>query len=322
MSRSFQHRWSSGALVAAVVGGLGAPATADDVMSVSEPPVVVPADDTHTHARVSRTKVRLGITLAWLGRYGAARSAPVLTWFDVGFGPILDEIPLREASLGSLAHWSWRLRFGVAAGRDEDAQLAPITVAARRYRVLDLFDRAPLLHAQHGVEIAIATPWIADPDAVPTAALAALYGPDGELADNGWSLRPADWHARADLLICRSWHGEIGAGPELFRSTADDDRALDVGVRWHFSLGVGLACARRRDRFVNDVTVAVQYRARAVLYNRTDGGSYRDTVALSLQYAPRGGHAIGAFAAIDPGPATRDYLMVGLRWQLSLGGPR
>lgn len=299
-------------------------AVADDPRSyaVSEPPVVVPADDTHTDARVARTHLRWSQSLTWIAGWRPARLDHLMSWFDVGVGPLQQGLKLRQASWGSLAHWSGRLRWGGVFPAGESAELGPITVGARWYRVLDLFDKAPLIHAQTGVEIAISTPWISDASLQPGAGLLATHGPDGEVAGNGWSLRPAEWHGRADLLVCRSWHGEVGVGPELFRSTVDPTRALDYGLRWHANLGVGLACNHRRDRWINDVTVSVQYRARAVLHSATDGRAYRDTVALAVQYAPRGAHAIGVFAAIDPGRATNDFLMFGVRFQASMGGPR
>ncbi|HWO23399.1 MAG TPA: hypothetical protein VNO30_31880 [Kofleriaceae bacterium] len=276
-------------------------------LASADSPVVVPADDTRTHAIVSRRSVALS---AWYARLDDSNAA----WFQVGAGPSHWKLPFRGASMGELERWTLRGRFGFLASDDADVTWAPLTLAAQRITVYDTLSVLPLIHFQSGVELAVSTPWLSDRELDPGPLGARVYTADTELVRNGWSVRPASWHARIDLLLCRSMHLEGGAGPEVFRSTRAMDRArgVDIGLRWRFSVGFSFACPARSTPFA-DVTASMQYSARALLYNREVAPSYDDRMQFALQYQPNR-FALAVFT-------TPDARMLGVRIQVEAGGP-
>lgn len=271
------------------------------------PPVVVPADDTRTHAIASRRSLAVS---AWYARLPDSNAS----WLQVGAGPSRWKLPFRGASMGELDRWTLRGRFGFLVPDDGDAAWAPLTLAAQRFSVYDTLSTLPLIHLQSGLELAISTPWLSGRDLDPGSLGASVYTADTELARNGWSVRPASWHARADLLLCRSMHLEAGAGPEVFRSTraADRERGVDLGLRWRFSVGLSFACPDRSTPLA-DVTASMQYSARALLYNREAASTYDDRMQFALQYQPSR-VAVAVFT-------TPDARLLGLRIQVEAGGP-
>jgi hypothetical protein len=293
--------------VAVALAGAATPTAAAD------PAIVVAADDTRTHAVASRNSVAVSSWYTRLPDQGHA------IWLQLGLGPSRFKLPFRGASMGELDRWTARLRVGRLWPDDAmtDAVWSPLTIAAQRISAYDTLSVLPLIHLQTGIEIAVSTPWLSDPELDPELAHGDAWSADTELARNGWSLRPASWHVRADALMCRAIHLEAGIGPELFRSTADPDRGLDYGLRWNASLGFSLACPRDSafSRWVaGRLTVSAQYRARALLYNRDDDASYDDQTAVALMYQYRG-YAIAGFATLD------GHLW-GIRVSVEAGGPK
>jgi hypothetical protein len=268
---------------------------------------VVPPDDTRTHAVVSRRSVALSL---WATRLGGDTSA---SWLQLGLGPSRWKLPFRGASMGELDRWSGRARIGLVVPDGRGTSFAPLTLGAQRISVYDTLSAAPLIHLQTGIELAISTPWLSDRRLDPGETGAAVHSADTELVDNGWSLRPLSWHVRADALACRSIYVEVGVGPELFRSTAHPERGADYGLRWHTGGGVSLACPALTRRFLDDLTVVVQYSARALLYNRDDGAAYADRLLFALQLQ-RGRWALAALTSVDA-------RILGIRIQVEAGGP-
>jgi hypothetical protein len=275
--------------------------------AAGEPAIVVPADDTRTHAVASR---RLLSSAIWYANLPEDANA---LWYQLGVGPVSWKLPFRGSSMGELDRWTLRARFGVVANRDDKLHWAPLTFAAQRISVHDTLSVLPLIHVQTGIEVAFSTPWVSGKTLDPRMLGADVYSADTELARNGWSIRPAEWHVRADALMCRSIHVEAGLGPELFRSTEEPDRGLDFGLRWRASLGMSLACPARTSWFITHVTASVQYRARALLYNRDAPSAYDDRLAFALQYQ-YGPLSVAGFI-------TPDAKLWGVRVEVDAGGP-
>jgi hypothetical protein len=287
------------AIGAAMLGAAG-PAIAD-------PALVMPADDTRTHAIASRRWFA-----AWASWARLRKDDTNATWFQVGLGPSRWKLPFRGARVGEKERWTLRGRFGFITDGDADTTWGPLTLAAQRITVHEILAVPPMIHVQSGIEIAVSTPWLSDRRLDPAALGATAYSADTELAGNGWSLRPATVHARFDVLVCRSLHAEVGAGPEVFRSTLDPARGIDIGVRWRFSVGFSLACPARPTPLA-DITVSLQYNARALLYNRAADPTYDDALQFALQWQ-LDAVAIAAFSTVDA-------RIFGLRMELELGDP-
>jgi hypothetical protein len=288
----------------AVLVAWGSPAWA-------ELPIVVPPDDTRTHAVVSRHPLALS---TWFARLrDDTRGDASATWFQIGFGPSRWRLPFRGASMGALDRWTGRIRGGIVVPDGSGTLVAPLTFAAQRISVHDTLSVVPLIHLQTGIELAFSTPWLSGRLLDPSMTAAAVYSADTELVDNGWSIRPASWHVRTDALVCRSIYAELGVGPELFRSTAHPERSLDYGVRWHAGFGFSLACRAFTRSFLDDLTVVLQYSARALLYNHDAAPSYDDRLQLALQLK-RDRWAVAAMSSADA-------RLIAVRVQRDFGGP-
>jgi hypothetical protein len=284
-----------------LVAALACAMAAAPALASADQPVVVPADDTRTHAVVLRRRIGFAATGAYLPETWA--------WFgQVALGPISWKLPLRGAHATELDQWSLRGRFGMFVD-GEERTWAPITLAAQRISVHDVLRVPQYIHFQTGVEVAISSPWLSGRDVDPSAAGGPVFTADTELARNGWSVRPLSAHARIDVLICRSLHLEGGIGPELFRSVTEPARGNDFGLRWHASIGTSFACPVRSLPLSN-LTWSVQYSARALLYNRDAPATYDDRALAALQYRS-GWFSVGAFAS-------RDLHVVGGRVQIDV----
>lgn len=243
-------------------------------------PIVVPPEDRDSHALVTLRPWRASL---WLTHAGHPHDAATLGTLQVGAGPQLFRLPVRGGSLGWLARWSFRARFQWArTDQDRDWYVGPLTFAMQRPWTFNLGGIVTLAHLQGGVESTLSTPWLHTGDRDLPLAVRAAHVADSELVESGWSLRPLTGHVRADLLACRSIHLEVGGGPELFRSTAELDRATAIGARWHAAAGFSLACVHRRREWLNDVTVALQWRGRMIAVRGDEGGGYADDVTIGL----------------------------------------
>ncbi len=284
-------------------------------------PIVVPAEDTGTQALASRRIVNIAIWSEWLHAYEDIAERNLLAqWFQLSAGPIRATLPLRGATLGPLDHWMGRIRGGMVYGGDRGWVAAPLTFAVQRLSDYEILALAPVAHVQSGIEIALSTPWLSNRKSDPGPSFAALHGPDSELAGNGFSLRPLSWHIRVDIPACRSYHFEAGLGSEVFRSTEDSSLPLDIGLRWHASLGLSPACAHQRNVFFNDLTMAFQYRGRAIVYREPLAPTSNHNLSLILQYQANS-VAFAIYGGADPA-SIADYLMMGFRMQIRLGGPK
>jgi hypothetical protein len=277
------------------------------------PAVVSPPDSRRTYARITREWGEVAVWAERLDDRTAADEDATAYWAQLGVGPVRYQLPLRGATLGWLARWAYRARFGVIHPDGGEYIAGPLTVAAMRFTPHDSFDVERMLHLESGLEIALSTPWLEDPDGLPPSSVRELHGPDAEVADVGWSLRPATLHGRIDLLSCRSWHVELGAGPEIFRSTIDEARPLDYGLRWHIVGGVVPICPRSYFTFLRQVTISVQHRARAMLYNAERDPFYAGTNAFGIAYSRK-----HFSASIQVASADWDWFWAWDNWSVGL----
>lgn len=299
------------AVIAAAVVAAPAGSTA------AETPIVVPIEDVRTHAVVARWAVHLTTWTERINDQTAENSDATATWFQVGLGPRRFPGPFEVRGLD---RWSARLRFGgIVHDATDKLSIGPVTTAVQRIDSHDTLSILPMIHLQTGVEIAIATPWLADRGEAPGLAMATVHGPDAELARHGWSIRPATAHIRADLLLCRSWFVELALGSEVFRPTDDRTSGVEWGLRWHAAAGLGLGCNHHANRWNNALALVFQYRARAMLYSRDADESYADTISTALEWNP-GRVALALFGAIPWKADYDDHPMIGLRVSVGLWG--
>jgi hypothetical protein len=257
-------------------------------------PIVVPPEDTDSQALATLRPWRISL---WTTRIvGAPDTQHTMFTVQAGSGPHLGKLPVRGGSFGWLARWSLRTRLTLMRSDGNEWLAGPLTLAGQRFWSFNLAGAIPLVVLQSGIESAISTPWLRLGDASLPPGVRATHAADSELVETGWSARPLGVHLRADLLACRSIHAEVGVAAELFKSTAELQRATAVAARWHAATGFSLACVHRRNRLINDVTVSVQWRARMIAWRGDEGSGYADgwTFGIDLD---RGSWALALFAA-------------------------
>lgn len=254
---------------------------------------VIPIDDTRSYGPTARNWFDIGATQAVLLADGGA-TYQLTSQLSIGF----PRVPSREVSdvyaRYDLTSYQFRIRDEVFAGA-EHANGGPMTFAVQRYFPISQLAISPLVFAHVGVEAAISTPWLSGSDAVPIRAIYILDGPDTELADNGWSLRPAAVYFRGDFLACRSESIDIGIEPEAFVPVG---RVREYGTRFHVAAGVSLGCHGNMSPHAPKITV--EYRGRIRMYAGDSDVAYRDNLAAGIQY-DFGPLALQAFYKADPG---------------------
>ena len=85
---------------AAICAAAAACALAVTASAAADPAIVVPADDTRTHAVASR---RLASAAIWYARLPEESNA---FWFQLGIGPVSWKLPFRGSSMGELDRWT------------------------------------------------------------------------------------------------------------------------------------------------------------------------------------------------------------------------
>lgn len=287
-------------------------------------PVVLAPEDTETDAPAGESIVRLSAWRSHTFDRTPARANLGFLGFQVGWSMAGVKAKalgrFRGVGPGEIDHWAVRLRGGIALPSERAAWVAPLTVALRRFTPIDVLANAPLLHAQAGVEVAVSAPSLDGPDH-PGPVVRDAFGSESELVERGWSVRPFSPHLRVDVLACRSLLVEVGLEPELFRSIAEPDRALAYGLRWHAVAGASLACNHLRREGLNDVTVAVEYRARAVLHRGDEDPGYEGLWTVGVAYHP-GPYTIGAFTRLGGFTSDAATATIGINLRASFGGVR
>jgi hypothetical protein len=136
-----------------------------------------------------------------------------------------------------------------------------------------------------------------------------VHGADTELAQNGWSLRPASVYGRADFLACRSLYVQAGAAPELFVPAVGPN---EYDLRYHGALGFSLKCTTgAADHWPK---VSLEYLGRARLHAKDAPVTAWNQVGVGLQF-DLGAFVIQALATTDPGEHRFNPWMLGLRLQ-------
>src|SRR6185436_15819802 len=166
-----------------------------------------------------------------------------------------------------------RARYDLFAG-DETSNGGPMTFALQRYFSVSRLAIGQLAFAHAGVEAALATPWFSGRDVTPIRAIQILDGPDTELSDSGWSIRPFSTYFRADFLACRSESLELGLAPEAFVPIG---RVNEYGTRFHIAAGFSLGCHGNMSPYAPKITL--EYRGRVRMYAGDQGVDYRDNIA-------------------------------------------
>lgn len=281
--------------------------------AAARPRVVIPVEDVRSQGLLSHHAVEMSVATSFdLAPDGDRRLHTV----QVGVGPFTFG-GMAAQVFGPLSGLGVRIRFTAVEPEDDQVVFGPMTAAVRKSFPVRVLDFAPLAHVQTGLEFAVATPWLEERMHVPAKSFASLHGADAELSSSGWSLRPLDGHLRVDLLACRSLHVEVGAGPEVFVPELEGE--TEYGLRYHGSLGVGLACADRPDTGVlASMVTSIQYRARAIVERGTLAPTYRDEIGVALQIALGGRLNLTFFGSADPYKRMDDHLTLGVRLQLGI----
>lgn len=268
---------------------------------------VVPLDDTRSHGPTARNWVDVSATPALLTADGT-KTFQLTTQLAVGF-PRVGAREVRDLyDRYSLDDYQFRLRHELFAG-EQSENGGPLTFALQRYLPISRLAIDPLVFAHVGIEAALSTPWLSGREVVPVAAVQILDGPDTELADNGWSIRPASAYLRADFLACRSESVELGLEPEAFVPL---DRRNEYGVRFHVAAGFSLGCQGNMSPYAPKITL--EYRGRVRMYAGDDGVDYRDNLGMGVQL-DLGPFMLQAFYRADPGRFGRAAAF-GLRLQV------
>lgn len=263
---------------------------------------VVAIDDTRAHAPSAPDYASVSVDGRWLvGDDG--RVEELTSQLALGVPRLRD----RDANdiLSVFRPYALRVRT-TTIHADDGWHQGPLSLGVQRFVPIDHVSFLPLADAHFGVEAVVSTPWLSDRHAVPAAAIQHVDAVDSELAQNGWSLRPASAHVRADFLACRSAFAELGAAPELFVPAAGPD---EYAARAHVAVGWGLGCADRVS--AHPAKLSLAYRARVRLHAGDAPARYRDALGAALQY-DAGRFLVQVVAATTP--ADR----IGAQWSLGL----
>lgn len=202
--------------------------------------------------------------------------------------------------------YAFRARGAFFRSKSEGAQGGPLTFALQRFFPIDMVALDSLADAHVGVEAALSTPWVSGRHEVPPEPLRIVNGVDTELAQNGWSLRPASTTLRADFLACRALFVDVGAAPELFVPITGP---REYDLRYHGAFGWAFGCGTCSTRCPK---LTVEYFGRARLYADDAPVASWSTLGLGLQ-VDAGPFSFQLLAATQLGHHIFDPVLISLR---------
>lgn len=274
----------------------------------------VPIDDTRSYGPTARNWFDVSVGGTWL-RADDASTYQLTSQLSIGV-PNADVRELRDLyERYHLTDYQLRIRHELFAGA-EKRHGGPMTFALQRYFPISRLAIDPLVYAHVGVEGALSTPWLSGSDVAPIAPIQILDGPDTELADNGWSVRPFSVYLRGDFLACRSESAELGLEPEAFVPVGD--RPSELGTRFHAALGFSLGCHGNMSPYAPKIVV--EYRGRVRMYAADLPVDYRDNLAAGVQL-DLGPLMLQVVYKADPGRFGRAAAF-GIRLQLGRENPQ
>jgi hypothetical protein len=282
------------------------------------PQPLVGLDDTRSEGPATRSWLELGVDPAWIvAPDDAGGNGDVqLMRFRVMLGPPTFDLGQVRDIMGGLGRYAFRVE-GMLVGSESTTYGGPLTFALQRYSPAAPISIAPLIDLHSGIELAMATPWVADHGHALPRALAVVNGVDTELVESGWSLRPLSTYVRLDAFVCRFQHLEAGLAPELFVPDVGADQAH---LRFHVEAGVNFGCNRKSSAW-RHVGLDLGYRGRVRLHADSLPVDYAQQLSLGLQLDFTSSYLDGVLALfVADDPSQRDTTLIGARLQLGFGG--
>jgi hypothetical protein len=307
------------ALVALIATTATSARAGDDDAPPGPPQPIIAPEGARREGPIARQWIDLAVTRTHLE--SAIPGEDIETWsVQLAAGPK----PVEGAMgflfgdfLGWLDRYGARVRWPLVVPDTGGVRAGPLTFAAQRVFEPESVNVPDLLHLHAGLELAFATPWLSGRRLRPPVAYQRMYAVETELSHNGYSLRPIGAYLRADLFVCRSFFVEGGLSPEAFWPT-DSERFRELGVRWHFSTGLNLACSVDPDALLRRIAVAYEVRGRFRL-DSADGSPHDDGLqSVSVQYHWGTRYVVSVFGSRANGVPLDQYFALSLRLQVGL----
>ncbi len=275
------------------------------------PQPLIPAANERSHGPVARDVVEQSVAYDHIGAPGTG--AADLVNLQLGVGPTTFSGQYADV-LGALNNYGFEVGTSIITSH-EGTSGGPFVFGLHRYVPSPPRAVSPLVHLHVGVDVMVATPWVAKSEAMPPQAVREALGVDSEFDAIGWSVRPGATYLRLDFLACRALYVEVGAGPEVF---VPDDGPTEYDVRYHGAAGASLACASRGDSFWHHTALLAEYRGRIRVHAAEQAVGYHDALSAVVQFDLPTSWFDGVLQLHftgEPG-AMHEYPMVGVRLQL------